>query len=157
MERTIAVCGLMFVLVLAALAAIGPITTNIPERVEHITERGHLDALALLPAYQDGVCSGKWVGYSITRGQVMVKCRLPDTTPPKCLFVFYKVTENRGTKMMPPGKEYNPTCLVEECWKYTKEYQDWNNSSAWGWDNAGTWVVAPLDLKAAIISAFGSP
>ena len=87
----------------------------IPLNKAHITERGHTEALSLFPAYQSGACAGKWVGYNITQGIVMVVCGIPDN-PSECLYVSYRVTENAGTTIL-VGEAYNTTAYVDLCYK----------------------------------------
>jgi hypothetical protein len=123
---------------------------NIPINGTHVRERNHTQAEALLPAYRSGVCDAKWVGYNITAGMVLVACKLPNTNPAQCLLVGYRVTENVGETVLVEDA-YNTTAYVDLC---SRAY---NRKGFLGWDDAGTWLVAPLDLKAAIISAFGEP
>jgi len=140
-----AMLGLCALVLLAVVSIFG-----IPLNETHITEREHTQALELLPAYKSGVCEGKWVGYNITSGEVLVACGIPGTNPPQCLLVGYRVTENMGSTIL-TDEAYNTTAYVTDCYKAYKR------TGFLDWDNAGTWVAAPLDLKAAIISAFGAP
>jgi len=141
-----AVFGLCVLVVLGAVLAFTDISIN----KAHVTERGHTRALELLPTYQSGVCNGKWVGYNITQGIVMISCGIPNTAPPECLIVSYRVTENAGAAVL-VDDAYNTTAYVDLCYKAR------TRPGFSGWDDAGTWITAPLDLKAAIISAFGTP
>ena len=128
-------------------------TFSLPIDYAHIEKHGHASAIELVKIYETGVCEGKWVGYNVTQGRVLVACRIKDTTPPACLLVSYQITENHGSTLLVEGPEgaHHITAYVDECWRAYKR----NGYS--NWDDAGTWVVAPLDLKAAIISAFGEP
>jgi hypothetical protein len=120
----------------------------IPLNETHIEDRGHTQALELLPAYKTGVCEGKWVGYNITTGIIRVVCGIPDSQ--NCLVVIYRVTENAGATVL-VGEAYNCTAYVAPCYKaYSRAgYSDWESED--------TWITASLDLKASIISAFGNP
>ena len=150
---TNAVASGLVVVGLATLVVFGATVLgvfNIPINIEHVVERGHTDALTLLPAYQAGICEGKWVGYNITSGTVLVACGVPDTSPPQCLLVGYRVTENMGASVL-VDDAYNTTAYVDYC------YKAYNRAGFLNWNDSGTWVTAPLDLKAAIISAYGEP
>lgn len=137
---------MFLLLALVAFGAVALVGISINEI--HVAERGHTKASTLLPAYREGVCAGKWVGYNIVAGTILVTCGIKDTT--KCLFVVYRVTENMGTIVL-SDDAYNTTCYVDDCQKARGRdgYLDWNDD--------GTWLTAPLDLKAALISAFGKP
>lgn len=141
--------GLCFLVVLLfGIAVLGMF--DIPINGAHVRERGHTRAELLLPAYRSGVCKGKWVGYNLTAGVVMVACGIPNTNPSECLVVSYRVTENAGATVLVEDA-YNTTAYVGYCSKV------YNRKGFSGWDDEGTWLVAPLDLKAAIVSAFGKP
>lgn len=147
-EAKIVPVFLILMLVIAAIfGVVGMVGISINET--HVAERGHTKASTLLPAYREGVCAGKWVGYNIAAGTILVACGIKDTT--KCLFVVYRVTENMGMVVLSADDAYNTTCYVDDCKKAKSRdgYLDWEDD--------GTWLTAPLDLKAALISAFGEP
>lgn len=152
-NRIVPILGLMVLLGAGAsfLLSIPRLATiNIPINIDHIEARGHTRALELIPAYQAGVCDGKWVGYNIATGIVMVSCGIPNTAPPECLVVSYRITEDAGNTIL-VGEAYNTTAYVDYCYKI-KSRPGFSN-----WDDTQAWASAPLDLKAAIISAFGLP
>lgn len=139
MSKTIVPLGAGLCVLVLFAAVLG-----IPINDAHIEARGHTQAQTLLPAYKAGVCEGKWVGYNIASGEILVACGVPDTHPPQCLLVGYRVTENAGATIL--GSEaYNTTAYVTDCYKAYKR------------SGFMKWSMVPIDLRASIVSVFGRP
>lgn len=117
---------------------------NVPFNADHAEERGHVEASAIDRSYRGGECEDKRVYYSRAGGTLLVSCRLPETSPPRCGVLVFRVTENLGKRILPRDVAYNATVHVTECWKVPDEgYQEWAR-------------VDP-SLRGAIGEMFGAP
>jgi len=100
--------GLILLIMVAAVCLM-----VMPRNSTHAVERHGVDEVSLIRStYNGGVCEGKELWFSPTRGTILILCGIPNSA--KWGGLIYRVTENEGQTILPEGEMYECTVFLAE-------------------------------------------